>query len=130
VRIGAPGGGLLQSVPEDMTYFYPHPKDTLGTMMEMCKIDMPNDPRLQPSWSETRLRWERHPLGIERLAYITIGVRDVDAASDFYERILEARPVYKRENKERKTRDAFFQLGHCIINLSTPTAADSPLGQH
>src|ERR1700712_5765880 len=45
--IGRPGGGKVEKMSKlgDMPYFYPSPRDTNGMMIELCAMDMPDDPR-------------------------------------------------------------------------------------
>src|SRR5690606_32119747 len=58
IYIGAPGGGKLTEIPPGTIYFYPSPRDPAGLMVELCGIDMPDDPRLLPTWSAQMQAWE------------------------------------------------------------------------
>jgi hypothetical protein len=65
-----------------------------GLMAELCKVDMRDDPRLLETWSSQVKMWEiGHPLGIKGLAYVTLGVKDLDAASQTYIERIRAIPV-------------------------------------
>ena len=131
VYIGAPGGGKLDHIEESMTYFYPSPRDMYGLMAELCKVDMRNDPRLLETWSSQVKMWEiGHPLGIKGLAYVTLGVRDLDAASQTYVERIGAVPVAGGVDDGGQFRYQLVQLGDCLLQLAEPLDADSPLGQH
>jgi hypothetical protein len=127
VYIGAPGGGRLESLPEDMTYVYPHPKDTAGFMVELCKVHMPNDPRERDDWSELRKRWENHPLGITRTAWTTFGVTDIQRTKERLITLFEAVPLYDGEDRELKQEESYLQIGHSILQLARPIEQDTPL---
>src|ERR1700751_4275634 len=62
VYIGAPGGGQMEQIDPEKTYFYPSPRDMQGLMVELCRSDMKNDPRLLDTWSSQVKFWElSHP---------------------------------------------------------------------
>ena len=131
VYIGAPGGGKLTEMSKDTIYFYPSPRDTAGLMVELCGIDMRNDPRQLDTWSSQVKFWElSHPLGIKRLAYITLGVRDLAAALDTYVRVMQAVPLAEGIDDGGRFRYSIVQLGDCLLQLAEPLDADSALGAH
>lgn len=131
VYIGAPGGGKLGHIEPEMIYFYPSPRDMNGLMVELCKVDMPNDPRLLDTWSSQVKMWEiGHPLGIQGLAYVTLGVRDLDAATETYVQKMQAIPVADDVEDVGQFRYQMVQLGDCLLQLAQPLADQSPLGEH
>jgi catechol 2,3-dioxygenase-like lactoylglutathione lyase family enzyme len=131
VYIGAPGGGKLDEVDPETIYFYPSPRDMQGLMVELCKVDMRDDPRLLPTWSSQSKFWEvSHPLGIKRLAYVTLGVKDLESAVDTYVTKIGAVPVTDGIDDGGHFRYAIVQLGDCLLQLAQPLDDNSPLGAH
>jgi catechol 2,3-dioxygenase-like lactoylglutathione lyase family enzyme len=131
IYIGAPGGGKLEKVAPDTVYFYPSPRDTAGLMVELCAVDMPDDPRLLPTWSSQVKMWELgHPLGIRRLAYITLGVRDLESATRIYVDAMQAVPVHEGLDDGGRFRYQIVQIGDCLLQLAQPLDEESPLGRH
>jgi hypothetical protein len=131
VYIGAPGGGKLDHIEESMTYFYPSPRDMNGLMAELCKVDMRDDPRLLPTWSSQVKMWELgHPLTITGLAYVTLGVKDLDAATEAYVGRIQAEPVAAGVDDAGQFRYQLVQLGDSLLQLAQPLAAQTPLGEH
>jgi hypothetical protein len=129
--VGAPGGGKIEKMPLDLTYVYPHPRDLHGLMVELCKKDMANDPRLLDTWSSQVKFWElSHPLGIRRLAYVTLGVRDLDAAVDTWIGKMQAVPVTEGMDDGGQFRYTIVQLGDCLLQVAQPLDDTSPLGVH
>jgi catechol 2,3-dioxygenase-like lactoylglutathione lyase family enzyme len=131
VYIGAPGGGKLEHIDESMIYFYPSPRDVNGLMVELCQVDMRDDPRLLETWSSQVKMWELgHPLGIKGLAYVTLGVRDLDAATQTYVQRMQAIPVADGVEDGGQFRYQLVQLGDCLLQLAEPLAPESALGEH
>ncbi len=131
VYIGAPGGGKLEEMDPSTIYFYPSPRDMQGLMVELCKVDMPNDPRLLETWSSQVKMWEKiHPLGIKRLAYVTLGVKDLDAAVETYVGKIQSVPVTEGIDDGGRFRYSIVQLGDCLLQLAQPLDDNSPLGEH
>jgi catechol 2,3-dioxygenase-like lactoylglutathione lyase family enzyme len=131
VYIGAPGGGKITKMDQETVYFYPSPRDMQGLMAELCRVDMPDDPRLLNTWSSQVKFWElSHPLGIKRLAYITLGVRDLDAAIDTYVKKIQAVPITDGVDDGGRFHYAIVQLGDCLLQLAQPLDDTSPLGAH
>jgi hypothetical protein len=131
VHIGAPGGGRIERMDPETVYFYPSPRDMQGLMAELCRVDMRDDPRLLNTWSSQVKFWElSHPLGIRRLAYITLGVRHLDDAVQTYVTKIQAVPVTDGIDDGGRFHYAIVQLGDCLLQLAQPLDADSPLGAH
>jgi hypothetical protein len=124
VYIGAPGGGKITKMGPETVYFYPSPHDMQGLMAELCRIDMRNDPRLLNTWSSQVKFWElSHPLGIKRLAYITLGVRDLSAAVDTYVQKTQAVPITEGASTMAvaSTTPSFSWVIACCRSLSPST---------
>ncbi|MGO9451806.1 MAG: VOC family protein [Candidatus Binataceae bacterium] len=111
--------------PNEKYAIWTHPKETHG-QLEFAVIGTNTiDPRLQPAWSSEF--WpRRHPLGIERASHITVVVRDLPAARQFYCDVLSAKVLDERETQGRK-RSAYVMVGEdTIIELAQPTSSGSP----
>ncbi|WAH97695.1 VOC family protein [Arthrobacter sp. MMS18-M83] len=130
VYIGKPGGGKLDVMDPDEMYFYPSPRDTAGLMVELCRIDMPNDPRQNETWTSQVKLWRTHPLTIERLSYITLGVKDLEAAVHAYVDVMQAVPVDKGIDGDTQLQYQTVQLGDSLLQLAQPLEDSSPLGKH
>jgi hypothetical protein len=132
VYIGRPGGGPAGDVSElNLPYFYPSPRDTRGLLIEFSAKTMPNDPRLLDTWSSQRKLWETgHPLTVHRLGFVTLGLRDVTAATDVYLKQLQARSVHEGTDDDEQCRFHTVQLGDCLIRLAEPIDGSAPLGEH
>ncbi len=133
VYIGAPGGGQVTDMKqiEALPYFYPSPKATNGLMIELCALDMPDDPRLLDTWSSQVKMWELgHPLTMKRLQYLTLAVKDLDEATNTYVKALQAIPVAEGLDDGEACRYQVVHLGDCLIRLAQPLDANSKMGQH
>jgi hypothetical protein len=131
IYIGKPGGGKIDEMAADVGYFYPSPRDTAGLMVELCRMHMPNDPRDLETWSSQRKFWElSHPLGIKRMLYVTLGVKDLESAVKTYVDTMQAIPVAEGIDDGGQYKFATVHLGDCLLQLAEPLGPDSPLGQH
>jgi hypothetical protein len=129
VFIGKPGGGAVEDL-EETVYFYPHPRHTGGVMVECCKGEMGNDPRLREDWSSLRKLWLAHPLGAVGLAWVTIGVKDLEEHLELYTRLFEVEPVLTAEDEVAGHRSQFVQMGDAVIEMAMPTRSGTPLADH
>ncbi len=130
VYIGAPGGGKIEELDPETQYFYPSPRDTAGLMVEMCRVDMPNDPRDMDTWDANERHWLNHPLTIERFSYVTLGVKDLDEAVKTYVDVLQAVPIQEGVDDDMKAKYMTVQLGDFLLQLAQPLEEDSDLGRH
>ena len=131
VYIGAPGGGKIEKMDDQTIYFYPSPRDTYGLMVELCGMEMPDDPRLQANWSSHVKQWELvHPLGIKRLGWVTLGVKDLDDAVARYVELFEAERVHSGTDDAEGSRFEILHLGDALLRLAQPLEPSTPLGQH
>jgi catechol 2,3-dioxygenase-like lactoylglutathione lyase family enzyme len=136
VYIGLPGGGRMEDVAPDMYYFYPSPRSVGGLMVQITRntdgaysAAVADDPRLQDDWDDRARRWSEHPLGIRRLGYATMAVRDVDATKAIFEKLLQAVPVHDGVDEGRGVRSSFVQLGHLLLEVATPLSDDGPVAE-
>ncbi|HKM99235.1 MAG TPA: VOC family protein [Candidatus Binataceae bacterium] len=111
--------------PNEKYAIWTHPKETHGQLEFAVVGTNPIDPRLQPAWSSEF--WpQRHPLGIERASHITVVVKDLPAARQFYCDVLGAKLLDQPETQGRK-RSAYVAVGEdTIIELAQPTSSGSP----
>jgi hypothetical protein len=131
IYIGQPGGGKIEKMDPETVYFYPSPRDMAGLMAEMCATDMPDDPRQLETFSSQVKIWENgHPLTIRRLAYVTLGVKDLDSAVETYVNRVQAVPVHDGVDDASQSRFQIVQLGDSLLKLAQPLDNDSDLGKH
>jgi catechol 2,3-dioxygenase-like lactoylglutathione lyase family enzyme len=102
---------------------FTRPKDT-GTQLEFYPKVMANDPRYAPDWDPG---WSaRQPAGIDRLAYATLVVRDLDAMTGMYVDGLGGTLLDESTSELTGTRNAYVLLGtDTIVELATPVTGDS-----
>lgn len=129
VFIGKPGGGPVEDL-EETIYFYPHPRHTGGVMVECCKVEMRDDPRLREDWSSLRKLWLAHPLGAIGLAWVTIGVVDLDEHLELYRRLFEVEPLVAEDNAAAGYRSQFVQFGDAVVEMAMPIEPATPLADH
>ncbi|MDO9484689.1 MAG: hypothetical protein Q7K25_01300 [Actinomycetota bacterium] len=129
IYIGAPGGGKIEKLEEGTMYFYPSPRDTAGLMVELCAFEM-SDPSSQDTWTELERLFAQHPMTYDRFNYITLGVRDLDAAINTYVDIMQAIPVAEGIDDEQGFKYMTVHIGDSLLQLAQPLEADSDLGKH
>jgi catechol 2,3-dioxygenase-like lactoylglutathione lyase family enzyme len=95
-----------------------HPKDTHGVVLELCPVDMANDPRLEPGWDPSP--WRDGPLGITGLEHLSVAVRDADAAVDFFTDLTGA-PVAYRDRVDGSARCHAVRFPDHVLQLAEPT---------
>ena len=84
------------------------------------------DPRLHgsfdPGW------WTaHHPLHVCKSSAVTIAVRDMAEARDFYVDIVGGTPLHETDRSQMLTRSAFVAVGDdLVLELAEPTDTDSP----
>jgi catechol 2,3-dioxygenase-like lactoylglutathione lyase family enzyme len=130
VHVGKPGGGAIDPDDRETLYMFPSPRDTSGLMVELCRTDMPGDPRILDTWSSLAKMWREHPLTLERFSYVTLGVRDLEAAVATYVETMQAVPVEQGTDPDLRARYQILQLGDCLLQIAEPVGPDSPLGRH
>jgi hypothetical protein len=130
VYIGKPGGGKIEKMDPETVYFYPSPRDTAGLMVELCRTDMPDDPRLSQYWTSMASMWRNSPLTIDRLAYVTLGVKDLEQGVSRYVDTMQAVLVSEGIDDEIQAKYQILHLGDCLLRLVEPLDKTSDLGKH
>lgn len=129
VFLGQPGGGEITDFSGPHSYFYPHPRQAGGVMVECCAGEMPNDPRNRVEFSSLRKLWRTHPLGADRLGWITVGVRDIDEHLALWQRLFEVEPIHAELNPLGH-RSQYVHFGDSIVELAMPLDAGTALHDH
>jgi catechol 2,3-dioxygenase-like lactoylglutathione lyase family enzyme len=134
VRMVTDGGNPLHGRPTGERSatsngsLFTHPKDT-GTQLEFYPHVRPTDPRFAPGWDG---EWwaANHPLGLRRLAYATLVVRDMDRAVDMYVDGLGGQMLHEDTSALTGTRNIYVLIGaDTIVELASPAGGDSLAGQ-
>jgi catechol 2,3-dioxygenase-like lactoylglutathione lyase family enzyme len=125
--------------PGEFTPIYTHPRDTI-TQLEFMRrrtrvtardFAAPGDldPRYLPGWTGDWWR-THHPLGIERLAYITVVTADVDKARRVFVDVLGGTPLLEARSALTETSDLYVALGsQTVLQISRPDNEDSLAGR-
>ncbi|GAA3932293.1 3-hydroxyisobutyryl-CoA hydrolase [Microbacterium soli] len=119
----------------DNNCFFTHPKDTFGGLefasyaSENPRRGYAGDPRFLPHFDQSR--WAtHHPLGIERLAYQTVVVDDLDRAVQFYVEVLGGEVVFESRSDLTGTRNKMIRLGtDSIVEIAEPFDPTSLAGK-
>lgn len=93
-------------------------------------MDMPGDPRDLETWSSLERMWRTHPLTIERFSYVTLGVKDLDAAVKTYADVIQAVPLRSGTDEDLRARYTTLRLGDCLLQIAEPADDRSDLGRH
>ncbi len=117
--------------PSGSTPIFTHPKETVTQLQFMWRRpafgvedfaagrgDL--DPRYLPGWSSS---WwaDHHPLGIQRLAYLTIVTDDPDQARSVYVDVLGGQVLSHSTSPVTATDDVFVKVGsQTVIQISRP----------
>jgi hypothetical protein len=138
VRGGKPGDGV-DGRPGEFTPIYTHPRDTI-TQLEFARLRpragvrdfaVPGevDPRYLPGWSSDW--WStHHPLGIERMSYITVVTADEEKARRVFVDVLGGTHLVESRSTLTGTRDLYISLGtQTVLQLSIPEDATSLAGR-
>lgn len=129
IYIGAPGGGKIEKLEEGTQYFYPSPRDTAGLMVELCAFEM-QDPSSKDTWTELERLFAQHPMTYDRFNYITLGVRDLDAAIKTYVDIMQAIPIKEGIDEAQGFKYMTVHIGDSLLQLAQPLEMDTDLGRH
>jgi len=138
LRVIFPGGAADDDTrPSGGTPIFTHPKETLtqlqftwrrpvhGADDFAARAGRDIDPRYLPGWSSA---WwaEHHPLGVERLAYLTIVTSDLDQARTVYVDVLGGELLRESTSSLTATDDLFVKVGaQTVVQLSRPHDAPS-----
>jgi extradiol dioxygenase family protein len=127
IRVFGPGGRDFDDQPIDgVTSIYTHPRDS-HCLLELVDFGGPlmsGSPRAEPSWETTYWQTE-HPLGSDGLSHLTVVVRDLDVATDFFGRVLGCEIFHEgtAASGERVSRFVLFG-SETVIELSQPMTSD------
>jgi hypothetical protein len=117
---------------------YTHAKDTF-TQLEFFQPSVASggphgpgpfkDPRFEPGWAE-RWRSSPNPLGIERMASVTIVVTDLDRATEAYREGVGATLLWEGTSLLTGCRSAYVGVGpETVVELALPTEPDGLAGR-
>lgn len=122
IRVYGTGGVPIETPPSGA--IMTHPRDTHAQLEFMEPSSNLKDPRFEPSFDS---QWwaTNHPLGLERLAYTTIVVPDLDDATNLYVGGFGGALLETNESDLTGTRNAYVRLGECVVELAQPTADDT-----
>jgi hypothetical protein len=137
VKGGQPGD-RVDGRPGEFTPIYTHPRDTI-TQLEFARrrpregvrdFGLPGevDPRYLPGWSGD---WwaTNHPLGIERMSYITVVTADEEKARRVFIDVLGGTYLMEARSSLTETRDVYVSLGsQTVLQLSIPEGETSLAG--
>lgn len=131
LRVIFPGGAGGNDVrPTGTTPIFTHPKETVTQLQFMWRRPVAGveqfasrsdiDPRYLPGW--TSGWWaENHPLGIKRLAYLSIVTADPTHARSVYVELLGGQVLAQGESSLTATDDLFVKVGsQTVIQISRP----------
>jgi catechol 2,3-dioxygenase-like lactoylglutathione lyase family enzyme len=135
IQVSDAGG---RTEPPQEGDIYTHPKSTF-TQLEFYQPQVASggpqapgsfaDPRFEPGWAE---RWQAspNPLGVERMASVTILVPDLERATTVYCDGLGANLLDRGSSELTGTRSVFVGLGtETVVELAQPTDADCVAGR-
>ncbi|MCW2528369.1 MAG: hypothetical protein JWM76_3229 [Pseudonocardiales bacterium] len=126
VRVVTDGGVPLPTRPTGGSLFT-HPKDT-HTQLEFYPHIMPVDPRYKDDFDA--LAWERHPLGLTRLAYATVVVKDLDHATGVFTAGIGGTKIGEGISDLTQTRYVRVAVGEdTVVELATPLEDSSIAGR-
>jgi hypothetical protein len=132
VRFFFNGGGndsTREPAPSDA--LFTHPKDSCGALelMQGPRPDVVKDPRFLPGYNPGH--WvQDHPLGLQRLAYITVVVHDLDKGKGVYVDALNGQLLLENDSPLTMTRNAYVAVGDdTIVELAQPLEADTIAGR-
>ena len=136
IRVTQPGGRT--DPPPEEGDIYTHPRDTC-TQLEFYQPHRASggpaapgpfdDPRFKPGWTEV---WQAspNPLGVERMAYVTVLTPDLEQATTTYSDAVGATLLCTGESDLTGTRSAYVGIGsETVVELAQPTQADSLAGR-
>jgi hypothetical protein len=135
IQVSHAGG--LTDPPPDEGDIYTHPKSTF-TQLEFYQPQVAlggpqapgpfGDPRFEPGWDAL---WQAslNPLGIQRMASVTIVVPDLERATTVYCNGIGATLLGTDASELHGTRSAYVALGpETVVELAQPTGADGLAG--
>ncbi|MCW2720071.1 VOC family protein [Pseudonocardia sp.] len=104
-----------------------HPADCHGMLLELCPLDMPNDPHLEPGWSAEP--WHAHPLGVVGLNAISVAVRDREAATAWLLDLVEGAEVLSTEPRAEADATGVRVADH-VVELVQSRTPEGPVAAY
>lgn len=130
IRVFGPGGRPplpLGDAPPHVIFGHPRDSYFLIEYVDFGGAFMKDSPRLAADWDPSR--WVDHPIGLIGPSHLTVLVDDVDAATAFFDKVYDARPI-DSGGEARNCRTARVMLGtETVIEFAQPFVADSRAGQ-
>jgi len=124
------GGSDSAREPSPDEALFTHPKDSCGALelMQGPRAAVA-DPRFEQGYDAAQ--WERdHPLGLRRLAYITITVSDLDKGKRVYVDALGGKLLLEDSSPLTMTKNAYVAVGdHTMVELAQPLEEGSLAGR-
>jgi hypothetical protein len=131
LRVIFPGGAAGNDTrPSGQTPIFTHPKETVTQLQFSWRRPVHGvaefatvrdvDPRYQPGWSSG---WwtEHHPLGLERLAYLSLVTADPTQARSVYVDLLGGQILGQGASSLTATDDMYVKVGpQTVIQISHP----------
>jgi catechol 2,3-dioxygenase-like lactoylglutathione lyase family enzyme len=125
--------------PGEFTPIYTHPRDTIAQLEFMRRrprsaaadFAAPGevDPRYLPGWAGDWWR-THHPLGIERLGYLTLVTADQHKARRVFVDVLGGTPVLESHSALTQTTDLYVALGtQTVVQIAVPDGGHSLAGR-
>jgi methylmalonyl-CoA/ethylmalonyl-CoA epimerase len=66
---------------------------------------------------------------LKKIAHIGVAVKSLEASTETFSKLLNAKEVITEEVPEQKVRLAFFHIGDMSIELTESTSPDSPISK-
>ncbi|MGX7681499.1 VOC family protein [Jatrophihabitans sp. DSM 45814] len=126
IRVVTDGGVPLPTRPTDGSLFT-HPRDT-HTQLEFYPHIMPVDYRFDPDFDA--LAWLNHPLGLRRLAYTTVVVKDLERATAVFTSGIGGTKIGENSSDLTMTRNVYVAVGDdTVVELAQPLEENSIAGR-
>jgi hypothetical protein len=100
---------------------FTHPKDSCGALelLQGPRPDAISDPRFKAGYDPGR--WSEHPLGLQRLAYVTVVVHDLEKGKGVYVDALNGKLLLVNDSPLTLTQNAYVAVGDdTIVELAQP----------
>ena len=121
--------GIRCPKPDGMGFFFTHPADCHGVLIEGTVWNR-NSGSGDPQGRNWNPRWnEGHGSSIKRLAYFTIAVEDLEAATRQWTDLFGATLLEERRDSQAKKVSRFLDLRGTVVELAQPTHPSSPLAR-
>ena len=123
------GKGLnLVYVAGGQSAFFVHPRQAFGIMLEVGRFhERHDDPRNNPKgWS---WYWrDNHPLGIQRMNYVSFAVNDLDGAVQLLQTMADA-PLVHRGKSAGGREAAYLWFTDSMLEILQGTTEDTEIGR-